>query len=119
MSGPVAEVTGLTHADAPSEEIRELVEDAVIREIGPIARPRRIMIVPDMAKDAFREDYAPGAGSNLEQRGCWRHFDAGQSRNRRGDPADEELIRPCLSNPTNVRRVLAYNFAVFGEGRPY
>jgi acetyl-CoA synthetase len=26
------------------------VEDAVIREIGPIARPRRIMIVPDMPK---------------------------------------------------------------------
>jgi acetyl-CoA synthetase len=26
------------------------VEDSVIREIGPIARPRRIMIVPDMPK---------------------------------------------------------------------
>jgi acyl-CoA synthetase (AMP-forming)/AMP-acid ligase II len=26
------------------------VEDAVIREIGPMARPRRIMIVPDMPK---------------------------------------------------------------------
>jgi len=34
----------------PSEEIRKHVEDAVIREIGPIARPRRIMIVPDMPK---------------------------------------------------------------------
>ena len=34
----------------PSEEIRKRVEDAVIREIGPIARPRRIMIVPDMPK---------------------------------------------------------------------
>jgi acetyl-CoA synthetase len=34
----------------PSEDIRKRVEDSVIREIGPIARPRRIMIVPDMPK---------------------------------------------------------------------
>ena len=34
----------------PSEEIRKRVEDAVIREIGSIARPRRVMIVPDMPK---------------------------------------------------------------------
>jgi acetyl-CoA synthetase len=26
------------------------VEDSVIREIGPIARPRRVVIVPDMPK---------------------------------------------------------------------
>jgi acetyl-CoA synthetase len=35
---------------APSENIRKRVEDSVIREIGPIARPRRIVIVPDMPK---------------------------------------------------------------------
>jgi acetyl-CoA synthetase len=35
---------------APSEDIRKQVEDSVIREIGPIARPRRIVIVPDMPK---------------------------------------------------------------------
>ena len=34
----------------PSEEIRKRVDDAVIREIGSIARPRRVMIVPDMPK---------------------------------------------------------------------
>jgi acetyl-CoA synthetase len=34
----------------PSEEIRKRVENSVIREIGPIARPRRIVIVPDMPK---------------------------------------------------------------------
>jgi acetyl-CoA synthetase len=34
----------------PSEEIRKRVEAAVINEIGPIARPRRVMIVPDMPK---------------------------------------------------------------------
>jgi acetyl-CoA synthetase len=34
----------------PSEEIRKRVEASVIREIGPIARPRRVMIVPDMPK---------------------------------------------------------------------
>jgi acetyl-CoA synthetase len=34
----------------PTEEIRKRVEDSVIREIGPIARPRRVMIVPDMPK---------------------------------------------------------------------
>jgi acetyl-CoA synthetase len=32
------------------EELRKRVEDAVVREIGPIARPRRIVIVPDMPK---------------------------------------------------------------------
>ena len=35
---------------AASEDIRKRVEDSVIREIGAIARPRRIMIVPDMPK---------------------------------------------------------------------
>jgi len=35
---------------APSEAIRKRVEDSVIREIGAIARPRRIVIVPDMPK---------------------------------------------------------------------
>ena len=34
----------------PSEDIRKRVEDSVIREIGAIARPRRIVIVPDMPK---------------------------------------------------------------------
>ena len=52
------------------------------------------------AKDAFREDYAPGSGSHLEQRGRGRHLDAGQSRDSRGNTADEELIWPSLSNPT-------------------
>jgi acetyl-CoA synthetase len=35
---------------APSEAIRKRVEDSVLREIGAIARPRRIVIVPDMPK---------------------------------------------------------------------
>jgi acetyl-CoA synthetase len=35
---------------APSENIRKRVEESVIREIGAIARPRRIVIVPDMPK---------------------------------------------------------------------
>ena len=34
----------------PSDDIRKRVEDSVIREIGPIARPRRVVIVPDMPK---------------------------------------------------------------------
>ena len=34
----------------PSEDIRKRVEESVIREIGAIARPRRIVIVPDMPK---------------------------------------------------------------------
>ena len=35
---------------AASEDIRKRVEDSLIREIGAIARPRRVMIVPDMPK---------------------------------------------------------------------
>jgi acetyl-CoA synthetase len=35
---------------APNEAIRKRVEDSVIREIGAIARPRRIVMVPDMPK---------------------------------------------------------------------
>ena len=34
----------------PSEELRKRVEDSVVREIGSIARPRRVVIVPDMPK---------------------------------------------------------------------
>ena len=34
----------------PSEGVRKLVESSVIREIGSIARPRRVVIVPDMPK---------------------------------------------------------------------
>jgi acetyl-CoA synthetase len=33
-----------------SQEIRKRVEESVVRQIGPIARPRRVMIVPDMPK---------------------------------------------------------------------
>jgi acetyl-CoA synthetase len=35
---------------AASEDIRKRVEDSLIREIGAIARSRRVMIVPDMPK---------------------------------------------------------------------
>src|SRR6516162_9816653 len=35
---------------AASEDIRKRVEDSVIRETGAIARPRRVMIIPDMPK---------------------------------------------------------------------
>jgi len=34
----------------PSEEISKRVQEAVVREIGAIARPRRVVIVPDMPK---------------------------------------------------------------------
>jgi acetyl-CoA synthetase len=34
----------------PIEDIRKRVVDSVIREIGPIARTRRVVIVPDMPK---------------------------------------------------------------------
>jgi acetyl-CoA synthetase len=34
----------------PSDDVRKRVEDSLIREIGAIARPRRIVIVPDMPK---------------------------------------------------------------------
>ena len=34
----------------PSEDISKRIQESVIREIGAIARPRRIVIVPDMPK---------------------------------------------------------------------
>jgi acetyl-CoA synthetase len=34
----------------PSEDISKRVQESVVREIGAIARPRRIVIVPDMPK---------------------------------------------------------------------
>jgi acetyl-CoA synthetase len=43
-------VPDLKPGHRPSEDIRKRVEDSVVREIGPIARPRRIRIVPDMPK---------------------------------------------------------------------
>jgi hypothetical protein len=70
----------VNHAE-PSEEIRKRVEDAVIREIGPIAHPCR-----------RRGRLCAACCSHFEQRGCWRYLHAGQSRNRPGDSADEELI---------------------------
>jgi acetyl-CoA synthetase len=39
---------------APSEDVRKRVEGSVIREIGPIARPRRVVIVPDMPSGSVR-----------------------------------------------------------------
>ena len=41
---------GKVLAVGSSEDIRKRVEDSVLREIGPIARPRRVVIVPDMPK---------------------------------------------------------------------
>ena len=34
----------------PSQDIAKRVEESVVREIGGIARPRRVVIVPDMPK---------------------------------------------------------------------
>jgi acetyl-CoA synthetase len=34
----------------PSEKIAKAVSDAIVREIGPIARPRKVWLVPDMPK---------------------------------------------------------------------
>jgi acetyl-CoA synthetase len=34
----------------PSEDISKRVQESVVREIGAIARPRRVVIVPDMPK---------------------------------------------------------------------
>ena len=34
----------------PSEELGQRVIDAIVRDIGPIARPRRVWLVPDLPK---------------------------------------------------------------------
>jgi acetyl-CoA synthetase len=34
----------------PSEELRKRISDAIVKEIGPIARPRQVWIVPDLPK---------------------------------------------------------------------
>src|SRR5262249_2274845 len=45
------------------------------------------------AEDPFRQDHAPRAGGDLEQRGCRRYLNAGQSRNRRRHSKDEVVDR--------------------------
>ncbi len=34
----------------PTEKLRKEISDAIVREIGAIARPRKVWIVPDMPK---------------------------------------------------------------------
>jgi acetyl-CoA synthetase len=53
---------------AASEDIRKRVEDSLIREIGAIARPRRVMIVPDMHSGKIMRGVL-GAISNNEDAG--------------------------------------------------
>jgi acetyl-CoA synthetase len=51
VKGKVPDVyVSLKPGTAPSEEIAKEVSAAVVSEIGPIARPREVIIVPDMPK---------------------------------------------------------------------
>ena len=45
---------------APSKEIEEKVAKAIETEIGKIARPKNVWIVPDMPKTRSGQDHAPG-----------------------------------------------------------
>ena len=75
----------------------------MIREIGAIARPRRVVIVPDMPKTRsgkiMRRVLA--AISNNEDAGDISTL--ANPGNRRSDPADEKLIRHRLSAHEPVR----------------
>ena len=62
---------------APSEDIRKRVEDSVIREIGRHCPPAPYRDRARHAEDPFRQDHAPRARGDFEQRGCRRHLDAG------------------------------------------
>ena len=58
---------------APEELIEELRKH-VQKEIGAIAKPRQIMIVPELPEDPLRQDHAPAAqGRRRAPRGRRRH----------------------------------------------
>ena len=44
------------------------LRDHVAKEIGPIAKPRQIMIVAELPKTAVRQDHAPAAADVAEHR---------------------------------------------------
>ncbi|MHB8244954.1 MAG: acetate--CoA ligase [Acidimicrobiales bacterium] len=51
IKGVVPEIFVVLQPGAvPSEEFAKLVVDSVVREIGPIARPRKVWLVPDLPK---------------------------------------------------------------------
>ena len=78
---------------APSCDKR--ISDAVVTEIGPIARPRAGVARPRHAEDALGQDHAPGPGGDFERTGRGRHLDLGQPRGGRRTAQDgkKDVIR--------------------------
>ena len=52
----------------PRGDIADKVAAAIDKEIGKIARPKNVWIVPDMPKTPLRQDHAPGDRLDLQLR---------------------------------------------------
>ena len=87
---------------APATAATDIVEelrDHVAKEIGKIARPRQIMVVPGAAEDPLRQDHAAAAARRRrEPRGRRRHH----ARRLDGDGPD--LREPQGTAPTTTER---------------
>ena len=44
--------------ESKSETVLKELRDHVAKEIGPIAKPRQIMVVQELPEDPFRQDHA-------------------------------------------------------------
>ena len=90
-------------ADSLIEELRK----HVAKEIGAIAKPRQIMIVPELPKTRSRQDHAPAAARRRrEPRGRRRHHAGrlhGDGPDQDGMSSTEELI-PRQVTTSSCRR---------------
>ena len=68
------------------EEVAKKVSAQIERDIGKIARPKNVWVVPDMPKTRLGQDHAPRDRGDLELRRRRRRLDARQPRGRREDP---------------------------------
>ena len=82
--------------EAPDSLIEELRKH-VQKEIGAIAKPRQVMVVPELAEDPLGQDHAPPAqGRGREPRGRRRDHAGrldGDGADRRGDEVQERRRR--------------------------
>ena len=69
-----------------SDKMARKVTTAIETEIGKIARPKNVWIVPDMPKTRSGEDHSPGHRRRVQLHRRRRRHHPGQPRNRRRHP---------------------------------
>ena len=100
----------ILEADAKdNDNMVDELREQVAKEIGKIARPREIHVVPELPEDPQRQDHATAAARRRRGSRARRHVDVGRSHRVRGDSGQQVTARahPPMGTKPDPGRFLA------------